>query len=510
MKKLFILLFSLNTITTYSQNCGDFQNLNGAQSTLINQILPLLDSALKQENLFQIDSLSAELKDAFGSEGGIPEAIELYDTLHTNTNWLSLNNALTLSRILIDNDSLVYVDLWKFSKGMMPPAYLPNSVFLRASAEIAAGLHQIAYFETNITRKNLYTTWANRAMDSLATMQLPNGAFPFPDLRDYGDATFSSIIQNFLNFCGPDSVNVLQNGWIIDDKNTGEFKFDAGVIANAYYKSYLYTGNTNYKNIAVAIADYLMPLKFNVNYNYNTFVTLGLTRGYQLTNDINYLERSIKNVRFGAEPGQLPNGRWVDGHNANSRYHSIIIQNTSSLTNEIGTAHIYQNSIDTMFLNSVRNMLKYVENCKAATGYRWLIQAYQVENSILPSSLVDSMTNLIGRYVQMSGYDGSFLDIPTMGEYFELLNSINSIKETETNNSLFLYPNPTSDLLNISLEELKNENTLNIYDLQGKIVYSSSINEKNIILSTAFLKEGMYLIEIIGDSYSQRKLFIKN
>ena len=127
----------------------------------------------------------------------------------------------------------------------------------------------------------------------------------FSDLRTYGDPTFTPIIQNFLDWCGDDSLEVLVDGWIIDDKGTGEFKFDAGVIANAYYEAYQYTGNVNYKNIAIAVGDYLLPLKFNRNYNYNTFVSLGLTRAFELTTNETYLNRAIDNLRYGFILGNL-------------------------------------------------------------------------------------------------------------------------------------------------------------------------------------------------------------
>jgi len=147
---------------------------------------------------------------------------------------------------------------------MKPSTNLPHSIPLRASAEIAAGLLKIAAKETDLTRKNNYITWATRALDSLATMQLSSGAFPFPDLRAYNDPVFTTIIQNYLNALGPDSVNVLQNGWIIDDSGTGEFKFDAGVIANAYYEAYILTGNEAYKTHCIAVAAYLFNLKLNL------------------------------------------------------------------------------------------------------------------------------------------------------------------------------------------------------------------------------------------------------
>ncbi|HEX8549760.1 MAG TPA: hypothetical protein VF691_22560, partial [Cytophagaceae bacterium] len=217
-----------------AQPCGGVQSLSSAQKIEINNIASQLDAALKQEHMLKIDSLNQELKKSYASQAGIPDAKETYFTLTSNEKWIDLSSAILLSRQPIAKDSLAYVNLWKLAKGMSPPLYKPNSIFLRVSAETAVGLLKIADKENDARRKTLYQGWAIAALDSLATMQLPNGAFPFPDLRTYGDPVFSPIIQKFLIESGDDSVNVLKNGWIADDRGTGEFKFDAGVIADAY------------------------------------------------------------------------------------------------------------------------------------------------------------------------------------------------------------------------------------------------------------------------------------
>jgi hypothetical protein len=320
-----------------AQNCGQVQNLSSTQELEISALIPALDTALKYEVLADIDSLSNELKLIFDVEGGIPESLESYYTLTSDTTWLNMFEAIELSRVLIDNDSMVYVDLWKVAKGMRPPLYLPNSIPLRSAGEIARGLLKIAYFENDSVRKNAYRFWAKRALDSLATMQLPNGAFPFPDLREYNDPVFTPIIQNFLNSCGADSVNVLQNGWIIDDKGTGEFKFDAGVIGTAYVDAGGLLLGSNYDSIIFDIADYFVNVMwsfgFNRNYNYNSFGLVTMHHALALTGDQIYAERVEKTLRYSIYPGQINSGRWMDGHNASSRYHSILIQLNQNIFN---------------------------------------------------------------------------------------------------------------------------------------------------------------------------------
>jgi len=490
MKKIKNTIIAFLSVFTFwlnvnGQPCGVAQSLSPLQQSQISAIISPLDTALNYENLFHIDSLSTELKNIYSTQGGRPDAVESYFTLVSNINWLDVTNAVLLSRALIAADSMVYVDLWKAGKGMKPPLYQPNSLFLRASAEIASGLLKIADKETDLARKALFQSWATRALDSLATMQIQSGpctgAFPFPDLRTYGDPVFTPIIQNFLNWCGADSVNVLQGGWIDDDKGTGEFKFDAGVIANAYFEAYKYTGNINYKNIAIAVGDYLKPLKFNRNYNYNTFVSLGLTRAFQLTNDTTYLDRAIINLRYAVYPGQIANGRWVDGHNANSRYHSIIIQNIVPTIQLIPETNINKGDVEIMTYKAVKNLVDYSYSCNFAKGYRWLMKAYGLNSSIIPSTLKDSITDIIGQHINQSAINGKYLDVPTMGEYFELLGVLSGINDMAfpIDLKINVYPNPTNGITNLVFNISETDNIiLSLFDINGRLVKTIDQGQK--------------------------------
>lgn len=512
-------VFFFFTFKAFAQPCATAQNLNATQISQIAALLNPLDTALKYEDLYHIDSLSTELKNVYGTEGGRPDGIEIGDTLTTNTSWLNLSSAILLSRALINADTSIYSNLWKSAKGMAPPLYQPHSIFLRASAEIAAGLLKIAAKETDLTRKAIYQTWATRALDSLATMQLPNGAFPFPDLRTYGDATFSPIIQNFLNSCGVDSVNVLQGGFIVDDRGSGEFKFDAGVIANAYYEAFLYTGNINYKNISIAVGNYLKPLKFNHNYNYNTFASIGLTRAYLLTGDTTYLQRAIVNMRYSVLPGQTNNGRWVDGHNANSRYHSIIIQNTAPLIPLLPAGNVYTSALENMCYAAVKSSTDYTYTCHAVTGYRWLLKAYVLSPAIIPATLRDSITDLIGQHINQSAMDASFLDVPTMGEYLELLGISTNLSEVKLLQELnfTVAPNPSSGSTTLTiLSEQTCNLQLSIYDSNGRVIKDSENLQiqpgtHQYQLTLQSLESGIYLLSLQTSSQSlYKKLVIIN
>lgn len=504
MKKKYVLLSLSIAVSTIlnGQTCGVAQVLNSTQKSSISSIMVELDSALKYENEQKIDSLSFELKKVFSNNAGIPESIETYYSLLPETNWLNSIDALKLSRSLINKDSTIYTDLWKLAKGRKPDLYLEHSIFLRTSAEVASGLYKIANKESDPNRKSLYLNLANRALDSLATMQLPSGAFPFPDLRTYGDPVFSTIIQNFLNQCGPDSTNVLKSGWIIDDKGTGEFSFDAGVIANSYYEAYNFTGNINYKNKVISIGNYLLSVNFNRNYNYNTFVSLGLTRAFQLSNDSIYLKRAFKILRFAIFPGQASNGRWLDGHNANSRYHSIIVQNIIPTVLLIPINSPYKLILSEMTNKAVSCLVDYTYKCQSATAYRWLLSAYKPNLSIFSETLNDSIKKLIGQHINQSNNNGKYLDVPTMGEYIQLLGMYSQIenKPKVKATSFSITPNPVNSFCLVSLELTAEENIhLFITDQLG-VTQIDVVNENTspgnytYSIDLSQLQEGVYVI----------------
>jgi len=486
----------------FSQSCGTTQSLSNVQKSQINAFGIQLNTALTQEDFSAIDSLSSLLKIAHGSEVGKPEAIEVYYNLIETTNWQDLNNAILLSRQLIANDSLVYANLWKVAKGMKPPLHEPHSIFLRSAAEIAVGLLKIAHKETDQNRKAIYQSWATKALDSLATMQLPNGAFPFPDLRPFGDPVFSTILQNYLNSLGADSSLVLVNGWIIDDQNTGEFRFDAGVIGNAFYEAYTYTGNTNYKNVTISVANYLMPLKMNLNYNYNTFASLGLTRGFQLTNDTNYLNRAIINLRYGLYPWQLTNGRWVDGHNARSVYHNIIISNIIPTINLIPNANPYKTLLNTMAERAIQNQTNYTLSCGGSTGYKWLINSFVLDSNIYSTETKNQIKDLIGRHINQSAINGKYLDMQTMGLYIELLNLLSLDIEVNKpiNSKNTVFPNPFDHQINIIFElpYSQNVNVL-LFNSSGNMIQIIDSGQKikgtyNYNINSLHLPTGLYFV----------------
>lgn len=515
MRNAILIVFLTFFCGSAKSQCNDTQILNGTQTSQLNVAFSSLQNALYSKNLSQIDSISAAAKIILSTEAGQPDAQESYTSLSANTTWLPLNSALTLSRQLISAESLVYVNIHKTCKGELPPLYQPHSVPLRAGAEVCIGLIRIANAETDLTRRNLYLQWASEGLDSLLTMQLPNGAFPFPDLRPYGDPVFTPIINNYLQSLGADSVNVLINGWIIDDRGTGEFKFDAGVIGGAFAEAYQFTGDTNYRNAALRTAAYCDTLHMNTNYNYNTFQAYALSFGYAIApQNSDWSLNTDTLLRYSVLPGQLTNGRWMDGHNAKSVYHNIIIHNTAAILMNSSVTNPHFDTLSAMLNKALRNFLSQYYACDASVGFDGLLRAWKLGTNIVPLSLHDSIGDVIGNYINRAAVDGAFLDVYTMGLYLDAQLNLSAIAESENYLNLSVYPNPASDELVLNIQNAKQGSSVVVYNAIGECVLqlpmeNGAVNSV-VRISVAELPPGIYTAIIDSDDNRYSVIWIKS
>ena len=71
------------------------------------------------------------------------------------------------------------------------------------------------------------------------------------------------------------------------------------------------------------------------------------------------------------------------------------------------------------------------------------------------------------------------------------ITGINDIK----NSNIKIYPNPTNDIINIEGLNKNENNTIQIFDVQGKLVITKTINEKGTI-DLSELNKGIYVIKI--------------
>jgi len=76
--------------------------------------------------------------------------------------------------------------------------------------------------------------------------------------------------------------------------------------------------------------------------------------------------------------------------------------------------------------------------------------------------------------------------------------AVTTNQDKELNFNITLYPNPTSDLLHIKVENAIEPLTLSLFNSNGQVVNTVSLknNERETSLSLAHLSKGVYTIKI--------------
>ena len=76
--------------------------------------------------------------------------------------------------------------------------------------------------------------------------------------------------------------------------------------------------------------------------------------------------------------------------------------------------------------------------------------------------------------------------------------------DENASNDVTVYPNPASNRINITGENISE---VLIYNALGQIVYSKSVDDDAVLVDTSAFEEGLYVVNVKnanGESYSQR------
>ena len=90
------------------------------------------------------------------------------------------------------------------------------------------------------------------------------------------------------------------------------------------------------------------------------------------------------------------------------------------------------------------------------------------------------------------------------------------VEELDSNNKFDLYPNPSSNVINLSFELENNSDVLlEIYDSQGKVVVNESLGimdagTRNLVLNVSNLSNGMYVCRITTEHEVITETFVRN
>jgi hypothetical protein len=93
---------------------------------------------------------------------------------------------------------------------------------------------------------------------------------------------------------------------------------------------------------------------------------------------------------------------------------------------------------------------------------------------------------------------------------FQLLGTeVLSVGELSLNNQVAIYPNPADKQITIANNSNINVTEANIYNLQGKLVQSIALGNKETIVDISTMASGVYMVKISSDSGTTTKKLIK-
>lgn len=166
---------------------------------------------------------------------------------------------------------------------------------------------------------------AREVYDFLVSQQSSGGVFGFP----YAPRSKSRLARQAVEWADKAQragANVVEGNYItVDPTANGALQFDNGVIGADLVYLYWLTGEQKYLASAILAGDWALTQPLSTNWNYNSFAVLLLSRLYRATGQERFLHGAREFAELGVIPGQLPNGRWVDPHNARIQYHSVML-----------------------------------------------------------------------------------------------------------------------------------------------------------------------------------------
>jgi hypothetical protein len=177
---------------------------------------------------------------------------------------------------------------------------------------------------------------------------------------------------------------------------------------------------------------------------------------------------------------------------------AMLITPTMSFNlNDLGNGDYGANNLEIAYLNSM------VYN---SSKFRFGIAAPYTTHGLIgfPSGVLAPPNAWVWLYIPSGTYDVVLHDD---GSYL-FKNSLLSNEDFELEEHLKVYPNPTNNFWNFSLDDKKIE-SINIYNIEGKLLFSKNMPENNFQVDCTDFSSGIYMAHLIIDGKFQTIKLIK-
>jgi hypothetical protein len=145
----------------------------------------------------------------------------------------------------------------------------------------------------------------------------------------------------------------------------------------------------------------------------------------------------------------------------------------------------------------------YLINSDKIQECHWDINGISYDKTEIQAYLYDA-----GKYeikcevIDKNGCSFTFIDSTTVSQKTDI--------PTYKNEYLFIYPNPTSDLLNIEVGDIKGYYTIDIISASGKSLMQEKSLKDNHSIDISSLPKGIYTLQVQTSNNIYNKLIIKN
>jgi hypothetical protein len=329
-----------------------------------------LAEALAKQDPYEIKNAVAAINERIGKKQGVPETPDQYTRIPFDTPLLSKAEAIgsmhgVATYIAQHRWWRIGIDPTKLSSPLREPAsaIIGLLAFSRVSKMMNLESHALKPIDSSglAPGHDGYVDLAREAGDFLlwAQAQAGSGVFPFPASRGNTDsAAFRSAARQLARAEKKGLVNVIKNGWAIEDADDGGLQFDNGESGVAIFALYEATQDKKYLDAAVRSAEWAMQRPLVANWNYNSFSVRLLARAYLVTGNKSFLDSAKQKAMLGVIPGQLTQGdnkgRWGDAHNARPTYHYIMMDSLAELVDAMRKAKMDQDSASHSVINALR------------------------------------------------------------------------------------------------------------------------------------------------------------
>lgn len=288
------------------------------------ELMPLrleLLQAMRNRDDAAIARLKARLVESFGDYVGAPEEKPVYgQPIDASEPDVKRITALWEKSVQQEKGHFG----WEQARTLEPePGFGGRAQRLRTSERVVRGLLESA--EAGLPNAKQERAWAIEGLDYFVSAQTKQGVFGYPYDPAYQGTGLKKTFVKIADEGRAAGRVTTDRGWVVDDGGEGGLQFDNGVTGRTLLLGYEVTGDKRYLEAAKRAGEWAIPTPMVRNFNYNGFSGILLARLYRVTGDPKWLAAAKVKFRYGVLPGQLPNGRWLDQHNAKIQYHGELM-----------------------------------------------------------------------------------------------------------------------------------------------------------------------------------------